>query len=281
LIFGTEEQKQRYLPRLVTAELVAAYCLTEAQAGSDALNTRTRAELSPDGKHYILNGQKMWNTNGGFTFTPAANWCGVTGFTYRPVDSGSVTGAPVTLRFEVTPVNDAPSLTTGNFSFTTGVNVATNFTLNADDVDKDPLSVLITAAPAYGTVTTQGVLGIRYTPFVTYTATDSFCVVVSDGVATSAAIRVGVTITNRGTQTGMELIQGIRAGTTSSTVTPAFTDRFENASMTYTNISNWSELNIQRVKELEREVKELRRANEILKLASAFFAQAELDRRLK
>ena len=66
LIFGTEEQKQRYLPRLVTAELVAAYCLTEPQAGSDALNTRTRAELSPDGKHYILNGQKMWITNGGF-----------------------------------------------------------------------------------------------------------------------------------------------------------------------------------------------------------------------
>jgi alkylation response protein AidB-like acyl-CoA dehydrogenase len=66
LVFGTELQKKRYLPRLVTAELVGAYCLTEAQAGSDALNTRTRADLSPDGTHYVLNGQKMWITNGGF-----------------------------------------------------------------------------------------------------------------------------------------------------------------------------------------------------------------------
>ena len=66
LLFGTEEQKQRYLPKLVTADLVGAYCLTEAQAGSDAMNTLTRAELSADGTHYVLNGQKMWITNGGF-----------------------------------------------------------------------------------------------------------------------------------------------------------------------------------------------------------------------
>jgi len=65
LLFGTEEQKQRYLPRLANAELVAAYALSEPQAGSDALALRTRADLSPDGKHYILNGQKMWITNGG------------------------------------------------------------------------------------------------------------------------------------------------------------------------------------------------------------------------
>ncbi|HKD06242.1 MAG TPA: acyl-CoA dehydrogenase family protein [Bryobacteraceae bacterium] len=65
LLFGTEEQKQKYLPRLSTAELVAAYCLTEPHAGSDALAARTRADLSPDGRHYILNGQKMWITNGG------------------------------------------------------------------------------------------------------------------------------------------------------------------------------------------------------------------------
>src|ERR1700681_368354 len=65
LLFGTEEQKQRYLPKLVTAEMVAAYCLSEPQAGSDALAAKTRADLSPDGKHYILNGQKMWITNGG------------------------------------------------------------------------------------------------------------------------------------------------------------------------------------------------------------------------
>jgi len=65
LMFGTDEQKQRYLPKLASAEMVAAYCLSEPQAGSDALAIRTRADLSPDGKHYILNGQKMWITNGG------------------------------------------------------------------------------------------------------------------------------------------------------------------------------------------------------------------------
>jgi alkylation response protein AidB-like acyl-CoA dehydrogenase len=65
LLFGTEDQKQRYLPRIATAELVASYALSEPQAGSDALAARTRADLSPDGKHYILNGQKMWITNGG------------------------------------------------------------------------------------------------------------------------------------------------------------------------------------------------------------------------
>src|ERR1700761_6966613 len=65
LFFGTEDQKQRYLPRVANVELVAAYALSEPQAGSDALAARTRADLSPDGKHYILNGQKMWITNGG------------------------------------------------------------------------------------------------------------------------------------------------------------------------------------------------------------------------
>jgi butyryl-CoA dehydrogenase len=65
LMFGTDEQKQRYLPKLASAEMVAAYCLSEPQAGSDALAIRTRADLSPDGKHSLLNGQKMWITNGG------------------------------------------------------------------------------------------------------------------------------------------------------------------------------------------------------------------------
>jgi alkylation response protein AidB-like acyl-CoA dehydrogenase len=66
LLFGTEEQKKKYLPKLATAEMVAAYCLSEPQAGSDALAARTRADLTPDGKHYVLNGQKMWITNGGY-----------------------------------------------------------------------------------------------------------------------------------------------------------------------------------------------------------------------
>ncbi len=64
--FGTEEQKQKYLPRLAAGEIVGAYALSEASSGSDALNCRTRAELSKDGKHYILNGEKMWITNAGF-----------------------------------------------------------------------------------------------------------------------------------------------------------------------------------------------------------------------
>ncbi len=65
LFFGSEQQKEKYLPRLVSGELLAAYALTEPLAGSDALAARTRADLSADGKHYILNGQKMWITNGG------------------------------------------------------------------------------------------------------------------------------------------------------------------------------------------------------------------------
>ncbi len=64
--FGTEEQKKKYLPRLATGELVGAYALSESTSGSDAMNCRTRAELSADGKHYILNGEKMWITNAGF-----------------------------------------------------------------------------------------------------------------------------------------------------------------------------------------------------------------------
>ena len=65
VLFGTEQQKQHYLPRLVTGEWVAAYCLSESHAGSDALAARTRADLSLDGGHYILNGEKMWISNGG------------------------------------------------------------------------------------------------------------------------------------------------------------------------------------------------------------------------
>src|ERR1700690_4109678 len=64
--FGTEEQKKKYLPKIATGELLSCYCLSEPQAGSDALAARTRAVLSPDGKSWILNGQKMWITNGGF-----------------------------------------------------------------------------------------------------------------------------------------------------------------------------------------------------------------------
>ena len=64
LLFGTEEQKEKYLTKLATGEFVGAYCLTEPHAGSDALAGKTSAVLSADGSHYVLNGQKMWITNG-------------------------------------------------------------------------------------------------------------------------------------------------------------------------------------------------------------------------
>ena len=66
LYYGTEEQKQKYIPKLASGEWKAAYCLTEPGAGSDANSGKTKAVLSADGKHYVLNGQKMWITNGGF-----------------------------------------------------------------------------------------------------------------------------------------------------------------------------------------------------------------------
>jgi acyl-CoA dehydrogenase family protein 9 len=66
LLFGTPEQKRRYLPKLATGEWVAAFALTEPSAGSDAAAIKTRAELSHDGSHYVLNGSKIWITNGGF-----------------------------------------------------------------------------------------------------------------------------------------------------------------------------------------------------------------------
>jgi butyryl-CoA dehydrogenase len=65
LLFGTEEQKQKYLPRLARGEMIGAYCLSEAHAGSDALAARTRADLNIEGTLYYLNGQKNWITNGG------------------------------------------------------------------------------------------------------------------------------------------------------------------------------------------------------------------------
>ncbi len=66
LYFGTPEQKQKYIPKLITGEWVGAYGLTEPNSGSDALGAKTSAKLSNDGKYYLLNGQKCWITNGGF-----------------------------------------------------------------------------------------------------------------------------------------------------------------------------------------------------------------------
>ncbi|HLT80951.1 MAG TPA: acyl-CoA dehydrogenase family protein [Cyclobacteriaceae bacterium] len=66
LYYGNDEQKKRYIPKLATGEWKAAYCLTEPDSGSDANSAKSRAVLDADGKHYLINGQKMWITNGGF-----------------------------------------------------------------------------------------------------------------------------------------------------------------------------------------------------------------------
>ncbi|AKM20277.1 Acyl-CoA dehydrogenase, short-chain specific [[Flavobacterium] thermophilum] len=66
VLFGTEEQKQKYLPQLATGEKIAAYALTEPGSGSDALGAKTTAKLNAEGTHYILNGEKQWITNSGF-----------------------------------------------------------------------------------------------------------------------------------------------------------------------------------------------------------------------
>ena len=66
LYYGNEEQKQKYIPKLASGEWKACYCLTEPSSGSDANSGKSRAVLSKDGKHYVLNGQKMWITNAGF-----------------------------------------------------------------------------------------------------------------------------------------------------------------------------------------------------------------------
>ncbi|MGB1041723.1 MAG: acyl-CoA dehydrogenase family protein, partial [Flavobacteriales bacterium] len=66
LYYGTEEQKAKYIPKLASGEWKASYCLTEPSSGSDANSGKTKAVLSEDGKHYIINGQKMWITNAGF-----------------------------------------------------------------------------------------------------------------------------------------------------------------------------------------------------------------------
>src|SRR3954469_2969899 len=64
--YGTPAQKEKYLPKLATGEWIGAYALSESSSASDAMNARTRATLTEDGKHYVLNGEKMWITNSGF-----------------------------------------------------------------------------------------------------------------------------------------------------------------------------------------------------------------------
>ena len=66
LLYGTDEQKRKFIPKLATGEHIGAYCLTEPSAGSDANNGKTKAVLTDDKKHYLISGQKMWISNAGF-----------------------------------------------------------------------------------------------------------------------------------------------------------------------------------------------------------------------
>lgn len=97
LYYGTEAQKHKYLPKLITGELKSSYCLTEPSSGSDALSAKSTAELNTEGTHYILNGQKMWITNAGFAdiFTVFAQVEGdkFTGFILEKGMAGFTLGA--------------------------------------------------------------------------------------------------------------------------------------------------------------------------------------------
>jgi len=97
IFFGNPDQKRRYLPKLATGEIIGAYALTESEAGSDALNAKTTAVLSPDGKYYILNGQKQFITNAGIAdlFT-----------TYAKVDGNKFTAFIVERNFEGVSVDE-------------------------------------------------------------------------------------------------------------------------------------------------------------------------------
>ena len=96
IYFGTETQKKKYLPKLATGEWTGAYALSEAGSGSDALGLRTKAELSADGKHYVLNGAKMWISNAGwadlFTIFAKVDGKHVTAFLVEKTFPGLSTG---------------------------------------------------------------------------------------------------------------------------------------------------------------------------------------------
>jgi len=97
-LYGTEEQKQKYVPKLAMGEWFGAYCLTEPGAGSDANSGKTKAELTADGKHYKINGQKMWISNAGFcsvmiVFARIEDDKNITGFIveYDPANPNGIT----------------------------------------------------------------------------------------------------------------------------------------------------------------------------------------------
>ena len=111
--FGNEEQKAKYLPKLASGEWCGAYCLTEPGAGSDALNAKTKAVLSEDGKHYIINGEKMFITNAGwassFIVYAKVNGEDFTGFIVEKDFKGVSTGKGRDRRWGPTAPPPSPS----------------------------------------------------------------------------------------------------------------------------------------------------------------------------
>ena len=122
--YGTEEQKQRYLPRLASLELAAAYALSEATSGSDAMRIRTSAILSVDGQHYTLNGEKMWITNAGFAdlFTVFAKVVEANPEGSKSESGKSETGKPGEGKFSAFLVErNTPGLTIGKEEHKLGI----------------------------------------------------------------------------------------------------------------------------------------------------------------
>ena len=132
LLFGTDEQKQRYLPDLALGEKIAAFCLTEPSSGSDAASIRTRAELSEDGEHWIMNGGKMWITNGGFADV-------FTVFAQTPVEIDGELQDRITA-FIVE--RDFGGVTTGAEEHKLGIKGSSTTTVNFDDVEIPKANVL-------------------------------------------------------------------------------------------------------------------------------------------
>ncbi len=117
VFYGTHDQKQRYLPRLASGEVIGAYCLSEPDSGSDALAAKTTAKLTADGKHYVLNGTKQWITNGNFADV----------FTiFAQVDGDKFTAFIVEKKF--------PGLTVGNEEHKLGIRGSSTTQVILEDV---------------------------------------------------------------------------------------------------------------------------------------------------
>lgn len=143
LLYGTEAQKRQYLPALATGEKVAAFALTEPDAGSDAAAIKTRAELSADGTHYVLNGSKIWITNGGFADV----------FTVFARTTDSADGKPKLTAFIV---ERGEGLRTGGPEEKLGIRGSSTTTVYFDDVKVPAANVI--GEPGRGFKVAMGVL---------------------------------------------------------------------------------------------------------------------------